>query len=262
MGKGLAIIIRLFVKLQIKFVVALLYLIKFKIQTRNKWVLGRVACLGIDVFKLLNLNYRLYNVQKGRIDYLSESIVKGQSIIAPSLKLLKYINRKDIQDLILVQYFLKFNLISPPEFMIIDSYSELTDQKFIDKDNLKSYFFANYSDVNAVGKEILICEGLMDTDEQLKKYYLDFFLNFRKIYPATPIIYINFPKKLDSREKFIIRHNQIKGIIYDVAKSINFMHVFDIPEEIISSSSTDSFPYHYNDEVYTYLAQKLSFIKR
>ena len=48
------------------------YFIKMRLLNRNKdWIMGRIACMGQDVFKLLNIETTLVNIQKGRVDYLN-----------------------------------------------------------------------------------------------------------------------------------------------------------------------------------------------
>lgn len=242
---------------RLNFIIIFLYKIRFRIISKKKWVFGRVACLGTDSFNLINSEYNLYNIQKGRIDFLLESFKNGKSIIKPSLRLLKYIPRVDIKNLILNQFYFRFDSVYDPELLIMDSYAELTDQKFISKKNHNSFFFSNYSDVKE--NNLFHCIGLISTDNSLKDIYYKFFICFRSKYPDTPICYINFPKKLEYRPKYIDRHFKIKEIIHEVCLKFENFYVLDVPDEIITNSS-DKFPYHYNKEVYEYLAKKINLI--
>ena len=48
------------------------YFIKTRFLNRNKdWIMGRIACMGQDVFKQLNIDVKVLNIQKGRVDYLN-----------------------------------------------------------------------------------------------------------------------------------------------------------------------------------------------
>jgi hypothetical protein len=248
------ILIAILIRLRLYFFISCLYSIKYGITTKNKWVLGRVACLGLDSFHLMNNNFKIYNVQKGRIDFLADSILNKKSPITPSFKVLKYIKREDIKQLVLSQFYLTFKVKKRPEFLLMDSYSELTDQKFFDLNKPNSYFFANYSDIDI--NSFLKCDGLIPIDHSLEQLYLQFFTEFRNLYNTSPIFFIIFPKKLEIRTKFIIRHNEIKDLIKNISKHFIDFHTIEIPESIISESE-DKFPYHYNNDVYVYVANEI-----
>lgn len=238
-----------------------LYSIKINSLYKKSWVMGRVACLGTDVYNLLNIDVKLINNQKGRIDYLLETFNNKKNPIVPSYKILRSIKRDDIKNIAFCQFFIKYNSISSPRFLIMDSLSELVDQKFTSRTNNNSYFFAYYSDVEKIEDYSLRCDGLIETDSSLKEKYYDFFSSFRKRYPTSPIFYINFPKKLETRKKFIYRHDMIKEMVDSIANQTTDMYTFDIPEEIITFSPLNQ-PYHYNKEVYSSLAEKLKNVIR
>lgn len=252
-------LINILIKLRLYYLTSYLYSIKYKIITKDKWVWGRVACLGLDSFHLMNNNFTIYNIQKGRIDFLVNSISNKKSSITPSFKMLKYIKREDIKQLVLSQFYLTFKVKKNPEFLLMDSYSELTDQKFLNLDKPNSYFFANYSDLDI--NSPLKCEGLISIDHWLEQLYLQFFNGFRKLYNNSPIFFIIFPKKLEKRAKFITRHNEIKDIIKNISKYFIDFHIIEIPESIISESE-DKFPYHFNNEVYVYVANEIEELRK
>ena len=108
-------------------------------------IIGRVACMGEDVLKGLNLSFNLINHQKNRADYIIRSHENHD--LKPKLnKLNKHFIRKDIVPLILQQRDDIFSYRQPKIFFI-DSYSELTDQKFKHK-NEGWEFLSNYSDLS------------------------------------------------------------------------------------------------------------------
>ena len=112
---------------------------------KGKWVMGRVACLGQDVYKLTGISIPLVNYQKARVDYINK-ILNKPHLKSNTLKVYKFIKRKDIRNLILQQEIFNF-FQKPPIALYMDSYSELTDQRFEEK--IKKWAFnANFSDIN------------------------------------------------------------------------------------------------------------------
>jgi hypothetical protein len=165
------------------------WLIKdFFVRKRQKdWIMCRVACLGKDVIKLLDLDYLLVNIQKGRIDNdESNSRLNIQKIIP-------HIKRHDIQKIIYEQKIRYKFLNNAPKVVFIDSYSELTDQCFNNFSN-NYKFYANYSDISHSSKFKLEFEslGLCDLNE-IEMYYIEWIKNITGKYGnSIPIIYFHF----------------------------------------------------------------------
>ena len=44
-------------------------------HVQNKWIFSRVACLGKDVIKVLQIDLPIFNLQKGRSDYIVDSLL-------------------------------------------------------------------------------------------------------------------------------------------------------------------------------------------
>jgi hypothetical protein len=222
--------------------------------------MGRVACLGQDVFKLLNLNPPLINTQKGRIDFLSD-VLNNLNCKPHTNDTLKYINRNDIKGLILQQeLFCKYK--KPPVALYMDSYSELTDQRFFHKKN-KWSFYVNYSDIahSEEFKGKFDSQGLLGLSEMMDQYY-QFFSLFRLNYGSVPIIFIHFPVKLESREKFILRATEIKNTIDILKNDFQPFYSIEVNDEFVdwpkaNSSEKQSFPYHYNLDTYVYFANQI-----
>ena len=159
-----------FITFQIQFSKALLLRssLYLRILSRKPWVMRRTACLGNDVFELLEfLPKRSINIQKGRIDLLTKSLNQRFGI----LKLYQaktFIERSDIRPLIFRQSISRLNLLRPPIVVLIDSYSELTDQEFILPNKAKIY--CNFSDVFQTVDKTIESNGLLDLRE-LDSYY-------------------------------------------------------------------------------------------
>jgi len=227
----------------------------------NDWVIGRVACMGQDVFKLLNVDLLMLNVQKGRVDFLIETTVNPKYRPITN-KVVSFIERNDIKSLIAQQASWKWLSTRKPKALYMDSYSELTDQMFVHKIQ-KWSFCANYSDIthSEKFKNQFESRGLIPV-EDLLGYYRRFFTIFRNQYGNIPIIFLHFPVKLDKREKFHDRYQFILKAIDQVSLEFQPFYSFvaddsivDWPEERIPG--LENFPYHYNSQTYIDLAEQI-----
>ena len=94
--------------------------------------MGRVACMGQDVLSLLNIDVPMLNVQKGRVDYLN-NIADNPKRKARTAQVVTFIPRNDIKGLVLQQEIRYGNSLKAPIALYMDSFSELTDQLFIQR---------------------------------------------------------------------------------------------------------------------------------
>lgn len=224
----------------------------------NSFVLGRVACLGRDVFDL-SFNSRklhLINQQKTRVDLLLDYIEGRQ--IPNAEAVLPYLERTDIFSMIKQEEDLPwFNLIRKPRFIIMDSYAELTDQKFTHRSEGWS-FSCNYTDLKTTGEfnSIFSSQGLLDLD-LLKEYYLKFFAWIKKKYSDTPLIYIHFPTTLDNREKFRKRGAFILEVMKEICRNHAFIFNISVEDKMVFKNGEDDFPYHYGIKTNKAFAEKI-----
>lgn len=240
----------------------ILYFIKMRLLNRNRnWIMGRVACMGIDVFKLLNIDTSVLNIQKGRVDYLN-SFFENSKNRTQAYKVYSNIKRNDIKSLIFQQQFGYGTKNKPPLMLYMDSFSELTDKRFFYMGN-KWSFCANYSDINHSSKfkRKFVSEGFLHQDNLIEQYN-KFFSFFRKTYGNAPIVFLHFPVKLDSRENFKIRYLKIKEAIDKVKDKFKPFYSFEVDEKIVdwpedSSNELKNFPYHYNKETYQNLTDQI-----
>ena len=107
-------------------------------------ILGRTACLGNEIIKRMGWNKNYINHQKSRVDYLIKLNINKK--ISPNPKeILKFLKHKFIIGTIEHQRYDFFRYVKP-DIIVIDSFSELTDQLFLNqKDN--SVFCANCIDI-------------------------------------------------------------------------------------------------------------------
>jgi hypothetical protein len=219
-------------------------------NSKEDWIMGRIACMGQDVLKLLNIGVPVLNVQKGRIDYLHMITQKSKNIVRTG-QVVSFIYREDIKGLILQQELRYGNLKKPPIALCMDSFSELTDQLFYHRKQ-KWSFCANFSDINHTieFKKKFEAIGLLSVDSLLEQYR-NFFNLFRQRYPLAPIIFMHFPVKLDKREKFHLRYKKIKEAIDKLETEFQSFYSFTADEEIVEwpeelIPGLENFPNHNN----------------
>jgi len=238
------------------------YFIKTRFLNRNKdWIMGRIACMGQDVFKQLNIDVKVLNIQKGRVDYLN-SFSENSKFRARAHKVYYYIKSNDIKSLIFQQQFGYGIKKKPPLMLYMDSFSELTDKRFFYV-NKKWSFCANYSDINhsLEFKRKFKSEGFLHEDNLFEQYH-QFFSFFRNVYSNVPVIFLHFPVKLDNREKFKIRYLKIKEAIDKIKDEFRPFYSLEVDESIVdwpedSPPELKDFPYHYNKETYQNLANQI-----
>jgi hypothetical protein len=228
--------------------------------TNNPYILSRTACLGNDIqASVFKAGIIKFNFQKSRVDHL---VANTESKI-PLLNALEQILRKDLWPLIYFQSQSFFAFNKKPECIVLDSYSELTDQKFttFEKNN---FFFANYSDVNLkLTNNKFHSEGLIDLDG-LNVFYRKLFERLTKQYgKETPIFFIHFQTELDPREKFKARSEYILKVIEQVVTEGKFnLYSISINNSDVSQADNDDFYYHYSMPTYdVYINKFLNTLK-
>src|SRR5687767_9248419 len=103
----------------------------FIVRTRP-WVMGRIACLGQDVRRLLGQRFDIINTQKGRVDQLVEFGANPR--LRPRTGAIRDdFKRQDIVQLIAQQELFAWHANNPPVGVFMDSFSELTDQLFTNR---------------------------------------------------------------------------------------------------------------------------------
>lgn len=214
-------------------------------------VLGRTACLGNEVIKQMGWSENYVNHQKSRVDYLLELSV-DKSIAPISTEIINYLKHKYIIGTIEHQRY-NFFRYSNPDIIVVDSYSELTDQLFVDTGSNKK-FLVNYSDIDQhLLPKRYECRGLIE--KNLFEIYDSFFAKINLVYPRTPLYYIHFSTILDNRDKFINRGKIIIEIINKLSIKYKFIKIIKINDDLIHRANSDNeefnnLPYHYSEETY------------
>lgn len=234
---------------------------KYFKTVQNKYILGRTACLGNEVLGRLGLSNKLVNHQKSRIDYLCNSALKQYR--AKPLFVKKNLARPYIYGCIEHQVY-DFFKYKQPEFIMMDSFSELTDQLFVHKKE-GWYFLANYNDIvhSEEFSDTFECLGLLD-ENQLERSYIDFFEKLEKIY-CKRTIFLHFPTTFDDREKFKARGKLIVQVLSELEKKYDFLHSIHIEDNYVQKAVSGDddlkdFPYHYSDRTYEIFVLKVKAI--
>jgi hypothetical protein len=223
----------------------------------KKYILARTACLGTEVINILKKDLKVFNMQKNRIDLLNHQIAGEQINI--KFKHIKSIKNIQIGVIVLHQMDNQWPNRSSPEMLIMDTFSELTDQRFHHVKSNKT-FYANYSDVKpqCIASAEIACYGLI-AEGQIYAEYFKFFEKFNTLWPNTPIFFISFPTKFDSRLEFKLRAKIIEAAITKCTDDFSNLRLIKINESKIENSpENESFIYHYSERVSGYLAGKIS----
>jgi hypothetical protein len=233
----------------------------FDRRSKQPWVFSRTACLGNDVYALAQIPIARHNIQKGRCDELIRRFLQ-QDKSRFSRKLFGCLKRTDIFPLIIEQERIWWKNPAP-EFVFMDSYSELTDQLFHDKNKSVS-FCANYADIKTVKADLsnINCHGLIKI-EDIQDQYLRFFSMIHNLWPKAFIIFIHFPSHRETRVSFIHRAQAIREAIGQLQvddKMIISLEMpsrasedFQMPDDVVA----DEFPYHYDKQTYLIFASML-----
>jgi hypothetical protein len=233
---------------------------------RKSWVFSRTACLGNDTYyRLVEENYgttlRL-NLQKNRVDNLNGNI-RARRI---GLKGFRILDRKDILEVIWIQNLRFWRLLPTPKYILMDSFSELTDQLFVFEEG-KATFFANYSDVEEsyLQKRKIVSLDLLDINQISDQYKL-FFDHIYSIWGNRKnqfnIYFIHFAHKFESREFFKFRAKEIQNAIDELALTYSNLISIKIPEDLVKQQINkdgilDAFPYHFDESAAKYVAQEI-----
>lgn len=213
--------------------------------------LPRCACLGSWTYgSIFGLTFHYLNQQKVRVDLFLEYISKKNN--PPSLDHIKpKLARNDMDNLFQQQVDLPWLKNKDKiDFIVMDSYSELVDQKFTHKDGWS--FCACYSDIKDMTD--LTCEGLIKTDNLYYAY--DDFFDYLKINYNVPINFIHFPTTFEKRQVYINQGEAIKEAIHRLCGKYDINNIIADPEYI---EQKDHETYHFSDKTVKHLSNKLKY---
>jgi hypothetical protein len=217
-------------------------------------ILTRTACLGNDAIGLMGLKkYYFLNIQKGRVDYLNH--IFSNLPLKIKLSDIKLILRNDIRSLFIQQVFGYPAFLPLPKYFILDTYSELTDQRFEPINTSFSPMYFNFSDLDKEFNHKYNCSGLLPLPNILSEYDL-LINNLKSKYQNINIIFILFPAKFDKREVFNLRYNEISKALKVLNSEYDFVHLIEVPDYLIENAD-DEYPYHFKEITKNYISQQL-----
>lgn len=213
-------------------------------------VFTRTACLGGWVIeKKIGGHHEFYNQQKVRADVFFD-LINGNLKKPIVSEIKKWLERNDLDELFNQQEKLYWTIIDKkPDLIIMDSYAELTEQKFIHKDGWG--FCAHYSDLKNFENE-LTCYGLLDSN--LIESVYDKFFKFIRSKWDSPMIFIHFPTTFESRERYKIQGDAITEALKNLSAKYNIQNIHADFESI---EQKDSDTYHFTDKTVLNIANKI-----
>lgn len=214
---------------------------------RNR-VIARAACLGTNVFGLLHGRHagrRLINQQKMRIDLWMELVRGARPPDALAVK--PFMHREDVYPLIEQQEQRPWLGARRFDYLLMDSFAELTDQRFRHRRDGWS-FCCHFSDLKTDGgfNEVFENQGLLPL-AALEPAYAEFFEWFEREHPGKPVYYLHFPTALDKRELFKNRAIELLRVLRRFEEKKGYIRNVMVHESHVSGVTGDSFPYHFSD---------------
>ncbi len=221
--------------------------------------LNRTACLGGWVQGLkFGDGHKVYNQQKVRVDMFMDIVngIEKPPNITSILPLLTAINDTSYMYLQSEKLlWLTFDLNDEiPNYLIMDSYSELVDKKTMHKDGWS--FCGCYSDFKQECFEsgTLIDYGLLSIDKIYDSY--DMFFNFIQQKWNIPIIFLHFPTTFDDREKYIKQGIAITEALGKLSTKYNIQNIH-ADEDCIEQKEDSPLNYHFGNKTIKNMVDKI-----
>jgi hypothetical protein len=142
-----------------------------------------------------------------------------------------------------------------PEFVLMDSFSELTDQEFVYH---QGHFFTHFSDLKPESRDQLEMRGLFDLTN-LREFYNMFQTSLNDHFgKEIPIFFVNFPDKFENRPIFKERAEVIRRTSFELSECNNNWHNIQVPEKFVYKKGLDDYPYHFSMETSSYVASLIN----
>lgn len=213
-----------------------------------------MACVGGEVIDFkFGPNHDFNNQQKVRVDLFMD-IIECRSKIPNAKTIISHLrNDSDKQGVHSQSEELRWlKITGKPNYLLIDSYSELVDKKITHKDGWS--FGAEYGDFKpeVFENKIFKNEELLAIDKIESSY--DNFFNYIKNTWNIPVIFIHFSTALDSREIYINQGNAIMDAIKSLSTKYNIQNIF-ADEDAIERKDGDC--YHFGKKTIINMANKI-----
>ncbi len=216
--------------------------------------LNRTACLGGDVTQYkVGTHHYFNNQQKVRVDMLMD-IIEGKEIKPDAKTIISLLsNPNDMAGVYSQSENLSwYSVDQKPNYLIMDSYSELVDKKFTHKDGWSFCGALGDFEPSSFDDEIIISYGLMPI-QSIKSTY-DKFFQYIKNRWNVPIIFIHFPTTFDNR---IIYKDQALAISDALDYLSPIYDIQNIYADDDAIENVDVNPYHFSIKTIKNMADKI-----
>ncbi len=225
--------------------------LKWAFYLERPIVVSRCACLGEFIYNLRYTDKKPYRIhqQKTRFDiFLKKLQMTPSEPRTNSRAVKKHLKHDFVYPWIQEQEYLPWIGVKDCEYALIDSFAELTDQKFTHKAEGWS-FCAHYGDIehSQEFEEQFMCEDLLAVDD-FEKTYTHFFDWFEKKYPGKHVFFFHYPTTLDGREKYKVRASKILEVMKVIEEKRPYIHNIYVEDSAVDYNEHDTFPYHYSKE--------------
>ena len=224
----------------------------------RKKIFSRVACFGRIVIEDRNIirNSRVYNFQKGRIDYINQLLGDRNIDYESAGEVNAIISDSELQEFQKQNILLKTFDFKDVDVFLMDTFSDLTDRKF-QKTQSHRFFLSHYGDLDKSSEDFINVEdlGLLPL-EQLASEYQTFIETIIAFNPKSKIIFIHYPTKFEKRIEYVQRAEAIAKILLEISKNHGNVRNIILSESQVLSK--DHFPYHYAEETNQILKYELN----
>jgi len=235
---------------------------RVKVQGKS-WVFTRTACLGNDVFdNLFDGRITRLNLQKGRLDFLIDTL-GYKKLKSPRVKVVKLFDRRDVVGMVWAQSSSYWTSLKPPSFILMDSFSDLTDREFIFRKG-GARFACHSKDLKNLSQigEYVYRSDLLPI-ESLEANYSILFNKFDDTWGDLPIIFIHFPTLFEDRKLYQERAREIRRAIENISMVNPNVYSISAPESVVfraeeNDLSLIGFPYHYRNDTKRFFSDKVA----
>lgn len=216
-------------------------------------IFTRTACLGGEIiYEKIGDQHEFHNQQKVRADMFLD-IINGIYEKPIFSKLDQLLTRRDMGGVYHQSEKLEWiTLNKKPQYLIMDNYSELTDKKFVHKDNWIVCGLYGDFNITELEKEFEFY-GLLDKDKIYNTYSL--FFNYIKNRWDIPIIFLHFPTTFDERIEYIEQGKAITEALHELSKIYDIQNIHADADAIESKHDNDA--YHFTTKTFKNMASKI-----
>lgn len=221
-----------------------------RIQMPKK-VLGRISCMGGHIMRRFDHTAEVASLYKAKTELMLRWLAGEPLPKADPLK--QYMFRDDVWALVKEQEnFCWINPSFKPDYIILDSFSDVKDQEFRNKIEGWSWCAVD-TDMNMTPEFLSRYEMLPFPSSEEIEGSLDSLFSLIKTKYDVPVIYLHYTTKFERREEFADRGEGLIESLDKLSIKYPFVHSIHLPYEKVFQEK-DGDPYHVNNEtLYSYV---------